>query len=125
MRSKLSSRGHALEMEDPGTARIRVDLESRGLDPDFSVAFAERLEALSKSLSPEAYEAALDAVALACDVAPKKRDARRPKELNELQRLMSGFVGELRKLEESLRILDAYVTRMRTETESAEGQTLH
>ena len=121
MRVKL---GRA-DLDDLGLARIRVDLENRGLDPDFSMAFAQRLEALSKGLSPEAYEAALDAVALACDVASTRRDARRPREANELQRLMSGFVGELRKLEEALRILDAYVTRMRSQAESADGQTLH
>jgi hypothetical protein len=46
-------------------------------------------------------------------------------ELDELQRLMAGFAGELRKLEEALRILDAYLARMRTQTDSSHGQTLH
>ena len=46
-------------------------------------------------------------------------------ELDELQRLMTGFAGELRKLEEALRILDAYLARMRTQTASSHGQTLH
>jgi hypothetical protein len=46
-------------------------------------------------------------------------------ELDELQRLMAGFAGELRKLEEALRILDAYLARMRTQTASSLGQTLH
>jgi hypothetical protein len=46
-------------------------------------------------------------------------------ELDELQRLMAGFAGELRKLEEALRILDAFVARMRSQTASSRGQTLH
>jgi hypothetical protein len=46
-------------------------------------------------------------------------------ELDELQRLMAGFAGELRKLEEALRILDAYLARMRSQAVSSHGQTLH
>ena len=110
-------------------ARIRADLERRGLAPEFSRAFAERLAPLSQGLSPEAYAAALDAVALAWrgraggpDAAQVPRGAG---ELNELQRLMTGFVGELRKLEEALRILDAYLVRMRTQTQVPEVRTLH
>ena len=56
------------------------------------------------------------------------KEAERTKgaaELDELQRLMTGFAGELRKLEEALRILDAYLARMRTQTASSQGQTLH
>ena len=52
-------------------------------------------------------------------------EARRGMELDELQRLMAGFAGELRKLEEALRILDAYLARMRTQTATSQGQTLH
>ncbi|HET6304749.1 MAG TPA: hypothetical protein VFG80_08200 [Myxococcota bacterium] len=52
-------------------------------------------------------------------------EARAAAELDELQRLMAGFAGELRKLEEALRILDAYLARMRTQTGSSRGHTLH
>ena len=52
-------------------------------------------------------------------------EARKVTELDELQRLMAGFAGELRKLEEALRILDAYLARMRTQTATSRGQTLH
>ncbi len=52
-------------------------------------------------------------------------EAKAVAELDELQRLMAGFAGELRKLEEALRILDAYLARMRTQTASSQGQTLH
>jgi hypothetical protein len=46
-------------------------------------------------------------------------------DVDEIQRLMKGFAGELRKLEEGLRILSAYVTRMRSRSESDEERTLH
>ncbi len=52
-------------------------------------------------------------------------EAKASEELDELQRLMAGFAGELRKLEEALRILDAYLARMRTQTGSSKGHTLH
>lgn len=54
-----------------------------------------------------------------------KDEARTEAELDELQRLMAGFAGELRKLEEALRILDAYLARMRSQTASSQGQPLH
>jgi hypothetical protein len=111
-----------------GCARIRADLERRGLAPEFSRAFAERLAPLSQGLSAEAYAAALDAVALAWGDRDSGVGAQAPRgagELNELQRLMAGFVGELRKLEEALRILDAYLARMRTQTRVPEVGTLH
>jgi len=46
-------------------------------------------------------------------------------DVEEIQRLMTGFAGELRKLEEGLRILSAYVTRMRSRSEPDEERTLH
>jgi hypothetical protein len=46
-------------------------------------------------------------------------------DIEEIHRLMKGFAGELRKLEEGLRTLSAYVTRMRSRSESSEEHTLH
>lgn len=54
-----------------------------------------------------------------------KDEGRTEAELDELQRLMAGFAGELRKLGEALRILDAYLARMRRQTASSQGQPLH
>jgi hypothetical protein len=75
---------------------------------------AERLEPVTESLSSDAYDAALDGVAAACDVCVE--DLRvlehRSQDVDEIQRLMQGFAGELRKLEEGLRIVSAYVLRM-------------
>jgi hypothetical protein len=64
---------------------------------------------------------------LAAAAAPRDEAAAGPDpgDVEELQRLMRGFAGELRKLEEGLRILSAYVTRMRHRSESGEERTLH
>jgi hypothetical protein len=64
------------------------------------------------------------------EAASERRDDATPvdpmtNDIDEIQRLMKGFAGELRKIEEGLRILSAYVTRMRSRSESSEERTLH
>lgn len=51
--------------------------------------------------------------------------AQSERDVEEIQRLMRGFAGELRKLEEGLRILNAYVTRMRSRADTDGPHTLH
>jgi hypothetical protein len=85
---------------------------------------AERLALVQDSGPPEAYQAALDAVALTYR-RPPAIELRAPA-AGELERLVSGFACELRKLGESLRSLEAYVTRMRVETTGpAQPHPLH
>ena len=106
--------------ESTENVRIHSDLRERGIAEDLRAAFAERLAPISAS-APEAYEAALDAVVLAYrEGAPAA-----PSSPHELQQLMTGFAEELRKLEEALRTLDAYVTRMRSQTDVPEHHRLH
>ena len=109
--------------ESTENVRIHSDLRERGIAEDLRAAFAERLAPISAS-APEAYEAALDAVVLAYrEGAPAAPAA--PSSPHELQQLMTGFAEELRKLEEALRTLDAYVTRMRSQTDVPEHHRLH
>ena len=104
--------------------RIHSDLRERGIAEELRAAFAERLAPISASGPPEAYAAALDAVVLAYrNGAPAAPTG--PVSLNELQQLMTGFADELRKLEEAMRTLDAYVTRMRSQTDVLEHHRLH
>jgi hypothetical protein len=104
--------------------RIHSDLRERGIAEELRAAFAERLAPISASGSTEAYAAALDAVVLAYRNGPPAAPTA-PASLNELQRLMKGFTGELRKLEEAMRTLDAFVTRMRSQTDVPEVHRLH
>ena len=55
--------------------RLRADLESRGVSPEFSEPVAERLAPRLARLSPEEYAAALDGVAIAFGVRGEERDA--------------------------------------------------
>ena len=109
---------------------IREDLEKLGIAPEFSRRVSERIEGFSNELTPDTYEAVLSGVAMAYGIHRKgleglKKTAR---DLDEVQRLMGGFGSELRKLDEALRTLAAYVARMRRQTSSRavpESRTLH
>lgn len=106
--------------------RIRADLEKRGVAADFSQALSRRLESVLVGLAPEAYEALLAGVALAWREGRPAEAAAPPTrvELDEMQRLMEEFAGELRKLDEALELLTAYLTRMRAQA-PARDRTLH
>jgi hypothetical protein len=113
-------------MRTKTAARIRADLEQRGVAREFSQTVSDHLEPFTDDLAPEAYEAVLSGVAIAWSArhgtpagAPPSRA-----ELDEMQRLMGEFAGELRKLDEALELLAAYLTRMRTQR-LARDRTLH
>ncbi len=97
------------------TRRIQADLEGRGVPAGFSSRVSERLEPFFEDLSAEAYDAVLSGVALAYGV--QRRDRGRLQEAQrgvaEIEQLMGGFVDELKKLDEALEALAAYVARMR------------
>ena len=112
--------------------RIRADLERRGVARDFSSSITERLVPFYDELTPEAYEAVLSGVAMAYGVhrrgleaaeAEGRRSAERG-DAEEIERLMKGFAAELRKLDEALETLAAYVSRLRGKT-SDPDRTLH
>lgn len=123
MRKWLRRRGEA-ERE---RGRLRADLESKGVARESSESLAERLGPIVSDLSPEAYAALLDGVTAAFRLRGEDRPPPpgAPPDLAELQRLMQGFAGELRKLDEGLRILSAYVSRMRTRATRDARHTLH
>lgn len=110
--------------------KIRQDLEKLGVAPELSRAVSEQLERFSADLDRDTYDAVISGVAVAYGVQRKglqdsKETAR---DLDEVQRLMGGFASELRKLDEALRTLAAYVARMRRQTAERavpEQRTLH
>jgi hypothetical protein len=118
MRNRFSSGDDARPGRAATRRRIRADLETRGVARDLSQPMAARLAPLLKAVSSRAYGAAIDAAAAAVDVARVDGDLEneRASDVAEIQRLMLGFTDELRKLEEGLRILSAFVLRMRTRT---------
>src|SRR5512139_3220429 len=109
-------------------ARIEQDLEQLGVGPDLREALTNRLESLAPSLSEDAYRAALAGVAAAHDVHRLGEEGRErnTRDYQEIQRLLAVFSGEMKKLDEALRVLSTYVQRMRTRTQSREPKaTVH
>jgi len=109
---------------------IREDLEKLGIAPEFSRPVSERLERFSDELTPDTYDAMLSGVAMAYGIHRKGQEGfkKTARDLDEVQRLMSGFGSELRKLDEALRTLAAYVARMRRQTSKRavpQRRTLH
>jgi hypothetical protein len=107
--------------------RIRADLENKGVSPGFSEPLAQRLERLRSEPGSETYAAALEGAAAAYDAY--RGDAEllddRSSDIEEIQRLMQGFAGELLKLEEGLRTISAYVLRMHSRASRDGGGVLH
>ena len=111
-------------------ARIDHDLERLGVDAALRDALATRLATLAPALSEDAYQAALAGAAAAADVhrmgeADRARTAR---DQQEIQRLLGVFSGEMKKLDEALRVLSKYVQNMRTRTQAQAREpkaTLH
>ena len=116
MRDRFSSGEDARTGRGATRRRIRADLETRGVARELSQPMAARLAPLLKAVSSRAYGAALDAAAATVAVARVDGELERDRagDVAEIQRLMLGFTDELRKLEEGLRILSAFVLRMRS-----------
>jgi hypothetical protein len=126
MREKLRLAGRPGRGADE-RGKIRADLESRGVSPALSEPVAARLEGLAAAPGSAVYCAAVDAAAAACDEARKSRGEgiEGARELDELQRLMRGFADELRKVEEGLQIVSAYVLRMHSAVAKDRRGTVH
>lgn len=107
--------------------QVQRDLESLGVSAGFSAAAAERIAALRPELGERTYAAMLDGVTVAYDAHREQCQALagKARDIEEIERLMQGFAGELRKLEEGLRIVSAYVTRMHVKATGEGRRFLH
>lgn len=106
--------------------RIREDLERRGVSAEFSGPVAERLGDIAGDLSGAEYEAVLEGVAAAYGVHRERESSSARVESREIHRLVQDFAVELKKLDEGLRILSAYLVRIRERSRQRhEGPVLH
>jgi len=122
---RKSYREELLGTESPGGAqpesRIREDLERRGVSAEFSGSVSARLEPLATNLSAGEYALVLESVALAYgahrdDLQRNDRDGEK-----EIQHMVQDFAVELKKLDEGLRVLSAYLLRIRKRNRSRGG----
>jgi len=108
--------------------QIRRDLERLGVRDELRDALCRRLEPIASTLSEDAYQAALAGIAAANEVHCVGEAAleRSMGDLREIQRLLGAFSDEMRKLDEALRVLSAYVQRMRTQSSApARPRSVH
>jgi hypothetical protein len=107
--------------------RIRAELQRHGVSPDLAGLLALRLEQLVGALGAESCEAVFAAALAATGGTKSGADPSAPSalDLDEMQRLMTAFAGELQKLDEALRALSAYLTRLRDQATPVLPAALH
>jgi len=107
--------------------RLRRDLEARGVDPLFADAVLTRVALVSSDAAEPSWEAIVEGVEVAYRVHRNGQESLRRslRDLSELSRLVDDFGGELKKLDEGLKMLAAYLSRMRKQVCSEGRQILH
>ena len=129
----MDSKRNALPGDRPAVARadlrdrIRSDLARLGMAEQISATLARKLEPTVAKLSDEEAAAVLGSVAAAYSEQrddPERRGVD-PQDIADVQRLMQGFREEVQKLDEGLRMLSAYVARLRKRSAPSAGETLH
>lgn len=106
---------------------IQSDLETRGVAKPLARRLAEAIAKRTSSLDGGRYQAVVAGIALAVtaqsrEIAQLRRAAD---ELGEVQRLLCSFTDELKKLDEALETLAAYVVRMKNPQPAAPRRVLH
>ena len=101
-------------------ARVRRDLEQRGLDAFTAGPVSARIAPRAAELSGGAYGAFLDGVA-----ATQAADRDEHASATEIQRLVQDFAIELKKLDEGLRLLSTFLLRIRDRAASEQTRVVH
>lgn len=115
MRRKVRLPAASAEPDD-----LREELERLGLAPADAGELAARLQTLSDELPVRDYLALLGGAVLT-----PRRDPGEPPRSPEFQRLVEDFTSELKKLDEGLRVLMAFLTRLRDHAAVEVPKTLH
>lgn len=113
--------------EDRLRERVCADLAKLGVLGEESKRIAKAILGQLRQTGPDAYEDLFAGVRFSqqarLDVVVDLKSTQR--EFRQLERLMGGFATELRKLDEVLEVLAAYVRRMRSSTGDGGENRLH
>jgi hypothetical protein len=122
----LAGNGSALDRTDL-REWIRSDLARRGMADSLCEMLARKLEPTVAKLSDDEAAAVLGSVATAYgeQLSDLECGGIGPGEIADVQRLMQGFREEVQKLDEGLRVLSAYVSRLRKRGSDHIGEPLH
>lgn len=107
--------------------RISSDLQARGVVLPAADVLAGRVATDLEGEQDVDYARVLDGVALGFRAQSTLAEdlSRSATDLQEIERLMSSFAGELTKLDEVLEVLAAYLRRMRTASPGSGSRMLH
>lgn len=107
--------------------RIEGDLRRRGVDPPFAARVLPFLDALPSQLSPEQYEGVLAGVqvAFAAHREAGQELRRSTRRLTDVERILPVFAAELKRLEEALKVLNAFVLRLQPRDTTDSDSVLH
>lgn len=107
--------------------RVSGDLQARGVAASDAEVLADRVVQDLSGRTREDYDKILDGVAIGLRIQTgiSQDLSRSATDLQEIERLMSSFAGELTKLDEVLEVLAAYLRRLRTASPAAGSQILH
>ena len=104
---------------DDSPDALRGELERLGLSAGDAAPLAERLVQLASELPEAEYRALVEGVVLGT-----RAGAGQAEESSGIQNLLEDFTCELKKLDEGLKLLTAYLTRLRDQT-AEPTRTLH
>jgi hypothetical protein len=105
--------------DSPAPEALCGELERLGLAPADAAALAERLVRLPRELREREARALLEGVVLG------QRVARQPVRSPELLRMLEDLASEVQKLDEGLRVIAAFLARLREQTALEPARTLH
>ncbi len=114
MREKAENRGESEKLPEADFEQLRRDLEERGIDPEYSRPISQQLVAVAPERSTREYDAVLAGVVATYRAQREVSEshAAADRRAHEMQRLIEGFARELRKFDEGLQLLSAFLVRM-------------
>lgn len=118
MRRKPPGREDASEREPRES--LRDELERLGLSQADAAPLADQLVRLAARLPAPEYRALVEGVVLGTRAGGAQTAPQ-----SGFQNLLEDFTTELKKLDEGLKVLTAYLTRLRAQTEVERPRILH
>lgn len=131
MSSKAAAAGARTSPPEPpegsGRAELRRELEFLGIAGDVAERLAGDLVANSAALTPEARRGAVTGMALASAMHQERAEVllQSQRDLADIERMMAGFAAELKKVDEAVKILSTFVSRIQEQSAPDPNRVVH
>jgi hypothetical protein len=131
MSSKAAAAGARTSPPEPaegsGRAELRRELERLGIAGDVAERLAGDLVANSAALTPEGRRGAVTGMALASAMHQERAEAllQSQRDLADIERMMAGFAAELKKVDEAVKILSTFVSRIQEQSAPDPNRVIH